>query len=178
MGRFNKTMLSLTLPILAGSSFAAPVVIASDQTTVSSKPYLNQVSVNPQALLSHIPKSQLLALSKAHGKLDMQTLPVKTDNMTPGIVKPHKISMPYLPAKVFLVGSDQLSQRWLKLHKTQLVKMKAVGLLVQVKNETELQEMQTLAKPLPLIPVSGEQVGKRLNLKHYPVLISNDQVDQ
>ena len=91
---------------------------------------------------------------------------------------PHKINMPLLSRKLFVIGSDSLSQKWLTMHKAQLIKLKAVGLLVQVSNETQLANMQKLAKPLLLIPVSGEQIGKRLNLKHYPVLIANDQVDQ
>lgn len=174
----NKTILCVSLALLAVKSFASPIVIFSEEPTVSSAPYLQQVSVNPQQLVSNISPSELSALSQSQALGTSQEFPIKTENMSPGIVKPYKINMPYLPAKVFLLGCDSLSQQWLGLHKPQLIKMKAIGLLIQVENKDQLQMMQNLAKPLVLIPESGEQVGRRLGLQHYPVLVSNNQVDQ
>ena len=176
MRRFN-LISALLLGMTSVASLAAPVVISQNGATVSAAPYLQQVSVNPQALITHIPKAKLEKLSRLP-VLKEQTLPVMTANMKPGIVKPHKVDVPYLPGKVFLIGSDQLSKRWLAQHKAQLIKLKATGLLVQVATPAQLQTMQQLAKPLMLTPVSGFQIGKRLNLKHYPVLISSTQVDQ
>ena len=105
-------------------------------------------------------------------------LPIDTPSMSPGIVKVTAKPLKYLQQTLFLVGTDTRSKAWLEAKHDQLVKLNAVGLLVQVDTLKDIQTMQALAKGLRLIPASAESFAKPLALKHYPVLISKGGWEQ
>lgn len=149
--------------VQAGSSL---IVIYDSGDTLPTAPYLPQRS-EPQ------PKhSKPSSVNKAF------QLPIETPSMSPGGVEVTAKSLKYLQQPLFLVGADARSKAWLAAKRDQLVKLNAVGLLVQANTLEEIQAMQTLAKGLRLIPASAESFAKPLSLTHYPVLISNNGWEQ
>lgn len=105
-------------------------------------------------------------------------LPIETPSMSPGAVTVTAKPLKYLQQPLFLVGTDARSKAWLEAKREQLVKLNAVGLLIQADTWKDIQTMQALAKGLRLIPASADSFAKPLALKHYPVLISKDGWEQ
>jgi len=105
--------------------------------------------------------------------------PVRTPGMSPGLVDARKTQMPQLvAAPFFLVGNDPLSRDWLARFGGRLSKMGAVGFLVQVESDADLQSIRQLAPGLPITPLDASALAKTLGLSHYPVLVSAGLIDQ
>ncbi|WP_431521391.1 PFL_4695 family integrating conjugative element protein [Blastomonas fulva] len=54
----------------------------------------------------------------------------------------------------------------------------AVGLVVNVESMAALVELRHLAPGLTLAPASGDDLAQRLDLRHYPVLITSTGIEQ
>jgi len=169
-------LILISLLALSANSYAL-TTIANNGNTISSQPYIEAMRP-PRTIASSLNQQEVNRLGTPPAQVQMKLYPVVTKNMTPGIIKPRKVDLPLLSQSIFLVGDDSLSKTWLLANKPKLVKMKAVGLLVKAQSAADYQEMQSMAKPLQLLPISGTTVAKNLHLKHYPVLITNKEVDQ
>jgi integrating conjugative element protein (TIGR03765 family) len=106
------------------------------------------------------------------------TLPITTPSMQPGKVKATPKALRYLQRPLFLVGADQLSKDWLAEKREQLIRLGAVGLLVEAKNQQEIQAVLAIAEGLRLVPASAEGFATRLGLSHYPILLSKEGWEQ
>lgn len=104
-------------------------------------------------------------------------LPVESKALSPGAVQSRRLEAAGLPA-FFLVGDDSLSRAWLKRNTLRLTKLNAVGLVVNVRSTSALENLRQLAPQLTLSPVAADDLAHRLNLDHYPVLITADSVEQ
>lgn len=102
----------------------------------------------------------------------------KTPEMSLGRVKKRKISLPYLPTPFFLIGTDSTSIAWLRKHAKALKRAGAKGLIVNSSSPRELKLAMQAAGSLDISPASGSELSKRFNLKHYPVLITRNQIAQ
>lgn len=146
---------------------AGPLTVIYDSGNTSPiAPYLPKRS-EPQRKQSSLP-SQHKAFQ----------LPIETPSLSPGAEKVTAKPLKYLQQPLFLVGADARSKTWLKTKREQLLKLNAVGLLIQANTEQDIQAMQRLADGLRLIPASAESFAKPLGLTHYPVLISRDGWEQ
>ncbi|MDX8000827.1 integrating conjugative element protein [Xenorhabdus sp. Reich] len=104
-------------------------------------------------------------------------LPVKTPELTPGKVASRPLQLPGIGA-LFLIGDDPDSRQWLSQNAATLTKLHAVGLVVNVREMAGLQSLRASAPDLLLSPASGTELARRLQLQHYPVLITETQLSQ
>jgi integrating conjugative element protein (TIGR03765 family) len=104
-------------------------------------------------------------------------LPVRTNNLSPGMVKRRSLDASGLPA-FFLIGDDALSRSWLRQRLPQLTKLKATGLVVNVESSASLTHLRQIARGLTLSPVSADDLALRLQLHHYPVLVTASSIEQ
>ncbi|MDE1486249.1 integrating conjugative element protein [Xenorhabdus bovienii] len=104
-------------------------------------------------------------------------LPVKTPELTPGKVTSRSLQLPGIGA-LFLIGDDPDSRQWLSQHAARLAQLHAVGLVVNVSTIAGLQSLHTLAPDILLSPASGSELASRLQLQHYPVLITESTLTQ
>ncbi|MJZ42556.1 integrating conjugative element protein [Salmonella enterica subsp. enterica] len=104
-------------------------------------------------------------------------LPVTTPEMRPGKVAPRALNLVGI-TPVFLVGDDGLSGQWLSLRHAELVRLHATGLVVSVSDKAALAALQQRAPGLTLLPASGSEIARRLQLDHYPVLITESGLTQ
>lgn len=104
-------------------------------------------------------------------------LPVRSPLLTPGPVERRNLSATGLPA-FFLIGDDARSRNWLRQRLPTLVKLNAVGLVVNVESKAALDNLRQVATGLTLTPVSADDLTQRLNLQHYPVLITASSIEQ
>jgi len=104
-------------------------------------------------------------------------LPVITPELTPGNVTPRTLQLPGIGA-LFIIGDDSYSRQWLKQNARQLAARNAVGLIVNVESMASLEALRDLAPGLQLAPSSGSELARRLQLSHYPVLITDSGLSQ
>lgn len=104
-------------------------------------------------------------------------LPVRSARLTPGEVPRRGLDLPgMLP--LFLVGTDATSLAWLAQHAPALKRLGANGLAVEVPDAAALQRIQAIVPELAIWPVSGDDIAERLELEHYPVLITPTGLEQ
>ncbi|MHC8349800.1 integrating conjugative element protein [Pseudomonas sp. RT4P38] len=106
-----------------------------------------------------------------------EMLPVRSTLLSPGIVERRVLNATGLPS-FFLIGEDARSRNWLRQRLPDLMKMNAVGLVVNVESKAALDSLRQAAAGLTLTPVSADDLAQRLNLRHYPVLITASSVEQ
>lgn len=104
-------------------------------------------------------------------------LPVQSTTLSPGDVTSRPLDAPGLPP-LFLVGDDPRSRAWLQQRYSMLREIKAVGLVINVTSKHALDSLRDLAPDLTLSPVSADDLAQRLNLTHYPVLITAGAIEQ
>ncbi|CAI1816831.1 integrating conjugative element protein, PFL_4695 family [Serratia proteamaculans] len=104
-------------------------------------------------------------------------LPVATPELTPGEVADRPLQLPGIGA-LFIVGDDDASRGWLQAHAEQLRSLHAAGLVVNVSNLPALQALRELAPGVPMVPASGSELARRLQLSNYPVLITDTGLSQ
>lgn len=102
----------------------------------------------------------------------------RTPEMTLGKVQKRRVKLPYLPHPLFLIGTDKTSLAWLRHHAPRLKKAGAKGLVVNSGSPKELKALIRAASGVDISPASGSELAKRMNLKHYPVLITRTQIAQ
>ncbi|HCD56351.1 MAG: integrating conjugative element protein [Haliea sp.] len=111
----------------------------------------------------------------------VRLLPLRSPGLTPGPVPPRPTPELYqntLTRPVFLVGADPRSQTWLRQHRSLLLSLGAVGLLVQAETQDDLETMASIAAGLPLLPAAAIDLIEALALTHIPVLISRRGIEQ
>ncbi|KLU16116.1 MULTISPECIES: integrating conjugative element protein [Xenorhabdus] len=104
-------------------------------------------------------------------------LPVKTPELTPGKVASRPLQLPGIGA-LFLMGDDADSRQWLSQNAVRLKQLHAVGLVVNISEMAALQSLRALVPDLLLSPASGTELARRLQLQHYPVLITETALTQ
>lgn len=104
-------------------------------------------------------------------------LPVHSARLTPGTVPYRALDLPGM-VPLFLVGADAASLGWLAHHAPALKRLGANGLAVEVADPAALQRIQSVAPGLSIWPVSGDDIAERMELEHYPVLITPTGLEQ
>jgi integrating conjugative element protein (TIGR03765 family) len=104
-------------------------------------------------------------------------LPVHSARLTPGVVPRRALNLPGI-TPLFLVGQDPASLEWLSRQAQALQYLSASGLAVEVADAQALSRIQAAAPGLSIWPVSGDDIAKRLELEHYPVLIMPTGLEQ
>lgn len=76
------------------------------------------------------------------------------------------------------MGSDKLSQQWLKQFSKQLKQINEVRFLVQASNRDDLNMMKQLAEDIIFISMPGNALIQEWNIELYPILISQRGIEQ
>ncbi len=164
--------LGLMVIIVGRASADDLTVIYDSGDTQPIAPYLEILKDPTEG--NDIEPPQILSL----GAADLsQLLPIYSPGLTPGPVTRTAISRPY-SAPLFLIGCDPLSARWLAANRTRLVRLGAVGMVVEVPDEAALERITELAAGLSLLPASATDLAASLGITHYPVLITQDGFEQ
>ena len=82
------------------------------------------------------------------------------------------------PRPFFLIGSDQVSLRWLATHRDVLKSLGAVGMLVQADTEHDVRQVADIAEGLSITLGSGSDLASALGIYRYPVLITREGITQ
>ncbi|WNZ80865.1 integrating conjugative element protein [Pseudomonas sp. P105] len=104
-------------------------------------------------------------------------LPVRSAHLSPGQITPRALNMPGL-RPFFLVGEDPQSLAWLRQRAAELQKIGAAGLAVEVTDAEALARIRAAAPDITILPVNGNDIAARLEIEHYPVLITATSLEQ
>lgn len=104
-------------------------------------------------------------------------LPISSSRLSPGPVKPRSLKMPGLQP-FFLVGGDPQSLTWLRQRAAELQELGAAGLAVEVADTEALARIRAAAPDITILPVNGNDIATRLQIEHYPVLITATSLEQ
>jgi integrating conjugative element protein (TIGR03765 family) len=140
------------------ASLAAGVVVLALTSAVLAEP-ARDVPIQPHAP----PLSQYLD--------EDWMLPVSSSLLRPGAVTPRALDMPGL-RPFFMLGSDPRSLSWLRENSARLQAMGAVGLAVEVANIEALNRIRAAAPGTVILPVNGDDIAARLQISHYPALVT------
>lgn len=193
----NRHCLSVICWVLAlpMSAAAELTVIYDSGQTHSIAPYLQSIqaleSQSPKVIAPKVntPKRSTDNPIKNIGQLGpaqiSNLLPIRSPELTPGVVSIEAASQKALnrlaignARPFFLVGSDGLSQRWLRTRKTELLRLEALGMLIQAETEADVRRIAELGQGLPITLGSATDIAKVLGIDHYPVLISSQGLEQ
>lgn len=100
------------------------------------------------------------------------SLPILTPSMNVGRVTVTPKALRYLQQPLFLIGADPVSREWLTAKREQLIRVGAVGLLIEAKDRQDVEAVLAIADGLRLVPASAEGFAAQLGLTHYPILLS------
>ncbi|MEX5550626.1 integrating conjugative element protein [Pseudomonas pergaminensis] len=104
-------------------------------------------------------------------------LPIRSSHLSPGHITSRTLDMPGL-RPFFLVGDDPQSLAWLHQRATELQEMGAAGLAVEVADTEALARIRAAAPGITILPVNGNDIAIRLQIEHYPVLITATSLEQ
>ena len=104
-------------------------------------------------------------------------LPISSPGLTPGKVERRHLDLKFA-RPFFLIGSDPASRYWLATHRDEFLRIGAVGMLVQAETVDDLRAIAALSGGLPILPASASDIAEALVLSHYPVLVSNQGIEQ
>ncbi|MDC9612927.1 integrating conjugative element protein [Xenorhabdus khoisanae] len=167
-----KLFSALSLCVISFSVLAELEVVA-DLGGESTSHYFDAIN-NKSNEWSEISGSE--KIPPVQPSFDM-VLPIKTPEMSPGIVMDRALNLQGIGA-LFLVGNDELSRNWLSQNADKLKMLNAVGMVIEVDTAITLSELKQLAKGTFLSPISGSDLAKRLQLTHYPLLITETGLTQ
>ena len=165
-------MASLTV-----SADNTQLIIVEDRGGVSALPYYQALDLPSKGAPIDSPSHVEVLAAPPHPFSEADMLPVSSALLSPGSVERRSIQAPGLQP-LFLVGDDELSQAWLRERAASLLTLNAVGLVVNVDTAEGLARLRELAPGLTLSPVSGDDLAQRLELRHYPVLITPTGIEQ
>ncbi|ELQ9312356.1 integrating conjugative element protein [Serratia marcescens] len=170
MKRVNCLLLGLSLMSTAA---LANLNVIADLGGEDAAPYFEGINRQEGAQSSAaVPPAPV---SSADAEAAM--LPVATPELTPGDVADRPLQLPGIGA-LFIVGDDEGSRLWLQANAEQLKSRHAAGLVVNVSSLPALQALRELAPGIPMAPASGSELALRLQLSHYPVLITDTGLTQ
>ncbi|WP_223569802.1 integrating conjugative element protein [Pseudomonas sp. BF-R-26] len=104
-------------------------------------------------------------------------LPIRSSRLSPGQITSRALNMPGL-RPFFLVGEDPQSLTWLRQRAAELQEMGAAGLAVEVADTEALARIRAAAPAITILPVNGNDIATRLQIEHYPVLITATSLEQ
>ncbi|MCP5437602.1 MAG: integrating conjugative element protein [Chromatiaceae bacterium] len=109
-----------------------------------------------------------------------QQVTVRSPSLTPGVQPRIAVgkSGAHLPRPIFLVGADARSLGWIAQHRIRLSALGAVGLVVAAEGLDDILQVRRAAGDLPLAAGSGEMLAEQFGLRHYPVLIGPEWIEQ
>jgi integrating conjugative element protein (TIGR03765 family) len=164
-----KRALFTLLSLFSFSATAiAELIVVEDRGGVSALPYYEALN-SPEDQAK--PPVSTITLLRDSSAIEAALLPVRSVWLSPGDEPRRAIRAPGL-TPIFLIGDDERSRTWLQQRQAALREQRAVGLIVNVASIAALDRLRRLVPGLGLSPVSGDDLARRLGIRHYPVLIT------
>ncbi|WP_460103511.1 integrating conjugative element protein [Pseudomonas sp. H1_D04] len=170
----KRILLTCYFTLLLAPFVQPELTIAGDQPSDYTRPHFQaarpSISNGPQ------PDRAMHADLSAFAD-EAWILPIRSSHLSPGQITSRTLDMPGL-RPFFLVGDDPQSLAWLRQRATELQEMGAAGLAVEVADTEALVRIRAAAPGITILPVNGNDIATRLQVEHYPVLITATSLEQ
>ena len=167
--------------LVAGSSAAEPVVLFDNGQT-RPIPFPKVMTIESAPVRTPVRSAQAgpldLSSLSAASRLPIRTPGMQVGTLDPTVAAAIEQNLKYLSQPFFVIGSDTYSLQWLRHYRPTLIRVGAVGLLVQAETAADLAQVSAAGQGLNIAPVSGRTLVQSLKLTHYPVLISHKGIEQ
>ncbi len=165
---------SVAALILAANAVADPVILYDSGRSWPIDRFLEPLLSDGQTR----DKRQSVPTRPLPGPPTLETLlPIRSAGLTPGLVTPREFATP-VPVSFFMLGADSLSLRWLATHRDYLKEQGAVGLLVDATDEADLAAVAEVAEGISITPASGDDIAAVLEVRHYPMALTEGRIWQ
>ncbi|MDR3212494.1 MAG: integrating conjugative element protein [Azoarcus sp.] len=166
-----KRALFATIGLFSATAIAGEaLIVVEDLGGVSALPYYQRLNPpNAGSAKPSVPAPRPRAGRPTEAEALM--LPVRSALLSPGEAPRRVLHAPGL-TPLFLIGDDERSRRWLQQRQATLQEMRAAGQVVNVTSPEALAALRRLVPGLTLSPVSGDDLARRLGIRHYPALIT------
>jgi len=98
-------------------------------------------------------------------------LPV-TSHIQAGKIERHSFQKIQLSTPLFVIGDDEQSKQWLRMHAKNMQNLHALGLVANIQTKEHLQQLEKLAG-MPLMPVNVDELSEILEVSHYPYVFES-----
>jgi len=158
-------------------SVQAELIEISDHGGISPSLYYERITKDdPQ---ENAPMGQPFNSEQVEQYALKNRLPIQSKLLSPGRVKARKWQQQaFMGTSIALIGYDKASVKWLKLKKKQLQEQSTVIMIVNVRTEQQVKKIQAFLPNNQIEAMSGDDVARQLNIRHYPVLITSKGVEQ
>lgn len=146
--------------------FANTKVIAVLGPTINVAQYFKQLDGVPQTIQKTTPDEAYAKYYKINSK-----------QLTPGKVAARDVNIKNLPQPIFIIGDDDKSLAWLDKYINNLKAINAIGFIVNLQSHEDYQAIVNKFH-ITLFPVNGDKMAQKFKVKHYPVLISKNRIEQ
>ncbi|MEF9898102.1 MAG: integrating conjugative element protein [Pseudomonas sp.] len=161
--------------ILLLAPFAQPeLTVAGDQPSDLTRPHFQ---VDRPAKNNNIQPDQPMHADLSTFADEAWLMPIRSSRLSPGQIAPRTLKMPGLQP-FFLIGEDPQSLVWLRQRAAELQEMGAAGLAVEVADTEALARIRAAAPGITILPVNGNDIATRLQIEHYPILITATSLEQ
>lgn len=186
MNNLKQYMMLLMLVMTISSPLQAePVVLYDSGLAVSAVPYLQKAKLLPPStatlnkqIAQQLKRLQAMTPQQRASQQFANLFPVKSPSLSPGKVISRDIDSIALDRPICVVGNDALSRDWLSRVSDKLMQAGAVCLAVNIDSALAFASLRQLSPELLFQPVSGDDIMRQLGIFHYPVVISNDMIEQ
>ncbi|AVS92463.1 integrating conjugative element protein [Paracidovorax avenae] len=166
----------------AQSAPAAPpirpaLIVVDDRGGAPAQPYYDELGLPPLRAAGAPSAAGTGRTPAPIVQAEAVGLPVRSTVLSPGVVEARPLQAPGL-TPFFVVGDDPRSRAWLQQRVGKLRQLRAAGLVVNVGSPRALEELRALAPGLVLSPASGDDLARRLGLRHYPALLTATGIEQ
>lgn len=177
----GKGFIAIIFTSLTLNSFAGELVeIGRLGSTVSTDSYYELVDVQSNKKIEQISNEQLDSLierSKSNFSIDL-FYPLSPADMTPGMMKEVRFDKELRLSPFAIVGTDGLSLDWLKFRSVKLAELKAPIFVIQAESVNDIELLRSQFPELKFVPASSDGIGKMLDVKTYPFLVTSKGVWQ
>ena len=158
-------------------SVQAELIEIADHGGMSASVYYERITKDDPE--ENVPMGQPFNSEQVDQYALKNRLPIQSKLLTPGRVKTRKWQrQAFMGTSIALIGYDKASVKWLKLKKKQLQAQGTVIMMVNVRTELQFKKIQAFLPNNQILAMSGDDVARQLNIRHYPVLITSKGVEQ
>lgn len=167
--RYTKQWITGIVGVLGVSSAYALDVIARQEPVQRIDPTL-------------APFTARATFNTAQAMRDAQARPIRlfpmlSQTLTPGRVQSRVVRLSEIERPLVVIGPDALSAQWLQRYRDRLIDLNPSVLVVNLQQQAQLETLRTLL-PLSMVPTPEVPILNSLGIRHYPVLISKNRVEQ
>lgn len=160
---------------------AEPFVIFDSGYTVSTAPYKTIIldGQRESDFYSWFDRTLPGAIIDEENKKISELFPLTTEQLSPlHISSRQDIYLSTLPAPICIIGTDNLSFRWVRKNAVILKKVGAVCLLVSAPDVDKARLILNALNEVPMHLAHGDKLSDYFDFNHYPVLITERVISQ